>query len=123
MASYPIGPRESVTCIVDIPLTFDRGSSTPYPLCLAYKIETYDLVLGGVNVTDLGYVLAVKGRENTNYPMPSGDELAGYQAKGLIPSPMPSYSLAWHQVLFGDMFWLVLATVLTVTIVKKWREA
>lgn len=108
------GPDESITCIEDVALKGGNGE----PLCLAYK-RTIVFVFAGVYVKDDGYVLKPKAEARTYYPMPTATELDGFQAAGLLPRPLPPYSLSAWDYLFGYSLWIVIAGVVAVELVKK----
>jgi len=100
------GNDEELTCIVDVALKGDDDE----PLCLGYK-TTILMVGAGVKISDDGYVLKVLNKPDTYYDMPVGDDLAGLQAEGLLPSPLPSYKLTTMQYALGYSLWIVIAAV------------
>lgn len=108
------GPDESITCIQDVALKGGKGE----PLCLAYK-RTIVFVFAGVYVKDDGYVLQPKGEARAYYPLPTATELEGFQAEGLLPRPLPPYSLSAWDYLFGYSLWIVVAGVVAFELVKK----
>ncbi|MBL0214954.1 MAG: hypothetical protein IPQ07_13845 [Myxococcales bacterium] len=99
------GSQDDLNCIVDISL---QGASSEQ-LCLGFRVSM-TFFIGGVWTSDEGYVLKVKN-EKSYYPMPSGDELKEYQANGMIPSPLPSYSVPLWDYAFGFSLWIILGVM------------
>ena len=100
------GTQDDLNCIVDIPL---KGGANE-PLCLGFKVSMH-FFIGGLYVSDEGYVLRVKTDSKSYYPMPSGQELADFQLNGMIPSPLPSYSVPVFDYLFGYSLWIILGVM------------
>ena len=96
------GTQDDLNCIVDIPLTGPNSE----PLCLGFRVSMRFFV-GGIYTKDEGYILKIKS-EKSYYPIPAGDELAGFQANHMIPSPLPSYSVPMWDYLFGFSLWIIL---------------
>src|SRR5262249_36197493 len=97
------GSDEHIECLVDIAAKGAKGEE----LCLAYK-RTILFVGAGVKVSDNDYVLRPKQSNNEYYPMPPAAELKELQAAGLLPSPLPAYSLSAWDYIFGYSLWIVL---------------
>lgn len=97
------GTEDDLNCIVDIPL---KGASNE-ALCLGFRVSLH-FVGAGIYTSDEGYILRPKNDSKSYYPMPTGDELADYQAHGMIPSPLPSYSVPVWDYLFGFSLWIII---------------
>ncbi|MEW5741516.1 MAG: hypothetical protein AB1938_21530 [Myxococcota bacterium] len=106
MGKVLFGKDEKIECIQPIDLKGADGED----LCLAYKTSKY-FVFAGVYMKDDGYVLGVPKVKGTYYPLPEATELQGFQARGLVPSPLPGYSIPIPEYLFGYSLWLVIALV------------
>lgn len=107
------GVDETLECIQDVALKGGSGES----LCLAWKTSKF-FFGAGVYLKDDGYVLKVPGG-NSYYPLPDPAELKAFQAQGLMPDPLPPYTLPVWEYLFGYSLWLVIAFVVGATQVKK----
>ncbi len=103
-AALQFGEDDTIHFLQDVTL---KGASEE-ALFLGYmtKIQFF---IAGVYVTDAGYVLGVKGDSKRFYHMPTGEELARFQKGGLLPDPLPPYSLSIWDYLFGYSLWLVIA--------------
>jgi hypothetical protein len=106
------GTEDDLNCIVDIPL---KGGSNE-PLCLGFKVSMHFFV-AGIYVSDEGYVLKVKN-EKSFYPMPTGQELLGYQREGMIPQPLPTYGVPMFDYLFGYSLWLIIGVMAAFAAIK-----
>jgi len=96
------GTQDDLNCIVDIPL---KGPSSEQ-LCLGFKVSMH-FFIGGIYASDDGYILKIKN-EKSYYPMPTGQELSEFQANGMIPSPLPTYSVPVFDYLFGYSLWIII---------------
>ena len=120
MASF--GQQNDLTCIVDVSMVVEDGE----PLCLAYKTMTFSVGLP-VYFEDQGYVLAIKDDMSSYYQMPTGVQLAGSQIMGMLPEPLPSYSIPPQEYAQGFLFWVLLPFAVLLVIIqskiKKGRQA
>jgi hypothetical protein len=107
------GVDEKLTCITNVELKSPQGQE----LCLAYKTTTRSF-LAPVYVKDDGYVLGVRGHTDKYYEMPPPAELAQLQDEGLLPRPLPAYSLTPTQLVLGHALWVILAFVAVGGLVK-----
>jgi hypothetical protein len=114
MGSLMFGKDETLTCVQDIGL---KGANDE-PLCLAFKTSKY-FVGAGVYLKDDGYVLRSLTAKDTFYPMPDAAELKAFQARGLVPDPLPPYSIPVAEYLFGYSLWIVIAVVIGFERIKK----
>ena len=119
-ATMFFGHKEELHRIVDVGLKGKGGEK----LFLAYKTDTYFFV-AGVSVIDQGYFLGIDDKPDSYYPMPTGNSLAEYQAKGLLPNPLPQYSLSIGDRLVGYSLWIMLlwVTVNHLTLTYPWRSS
>lgn len=76
-------------------------------LFLAHKTAIRFFV-AGVYLRDDGYVLGVVGGDDRYAPLPVGAELERLQQAGLLPKPLPKYTLGWFDYAIGYSLWLVL---------------
>ncbi len=98
----PFGTDERISRIEDVALTTPDGD----PLFLGYKTSTV-YFLGGLYVSDDGYVLGLQAKPKYYVDMPSPDKLAEFQQKGLLPNPLPPYRLGLVDYLKGFSLWIV----------------
>ena len=96
------GTQDDLNCIVDIPLKGPNSEA----LCLGFRVSMHFFV-GGIYTKDEGYILKIKS-EKAYFPAPTGDELKEYQDNGMIPSPLPSYSVPLWDYAFGYSLWIIL---------------
>ena len=106
MGALMFGNDESITCIQPVELKGPAGEE----LCLAYK-TTKTFVGAGVWLRDDGYTLRVVQDRKSYIPV-DASKLKQFQAEGLLPTPLPPYSIAWHEYLFGYSLWIVIAGML-----------
>lgn len=113
------GSEETLECIQPVGLKSSDGQD----LCIGYRTETFFVGMG-VGVRDKGYIL--KGPKWTSqfYPLPSGEELSRLQAEGLLPSPLPPYSIAPLQLVMGYSLWLALLAIVIFAAGRRfaWRR-
>jgi len=102
------GVDETIRCIDDVGLVGPADEQ----LCLAHKTAAR-IFGGGVYLRDEGYVLGVL--EEADDPEPSeyfeisADDITEYQTEGLLPTPLPDYSIPVTDYLWGYSLWIVLA--------------
>jgi len=108
MGKLIFGKDESIECIATVGV---KGAENE-GLCLAYKTTTM-FVGAGVYMKDDGYVLAVS--KNYFYPMPEGAELKELQAEGLMPDPLPEYSVPLWKYGVGYSLWLLIGIIVAFT--------
>lgn len=113
MGTFRFGTHEELTCITDVPLKGPGGDA----LCLAYKTSTH-YFLAGVYVSDDGYVLKSKVRNDAYFPLDAG-KIQTHQATGEFPTPMPGYSLSFGTYFLGYSLWIALAVVLIIELVRR----
>lgn len=116
MGKLMFGKDETLTCIQPVTLKGADGES----LCLAFKTSKY-FVGAGVYLKDDGYVLKATSQKDLYYPMPAPEELKAFQAQGLVPDPLPAYSVPVVEYLFGYSLWIVIAGVVAFERLKSAR--
>src|SRR5438477_11090147 len=97
------GKDELITCIQHVEVKGPRDES----LCLAYK--TTKLFIGaGVWISDDGYTLRIENDPKHFFKV-NAEQIAGMQNEGLLPRPLPAYSIPWYEYAFGYSLWIVIA--------------
>ena len=94
------GAKEEIEKIQDI-------KGTEYQLSHKYTLYFF---FAGVYLSDDGYVLQPKSSYGSYYPN-SEESIKEFQRAGLLPSPLPQYSIPIWQYLFGYSLWIVVAFV------------
>jgi hypothetical protein len=107
------GYDDTISCIVDVPVKGPHDEA----LCLASR-HTKLFIGAGVYLKDHGYALKVKSL-NAYIEMPEGEELARFQESGMLPKPLPPYSIGAFHYLIGYSLWIVIAGVIAVEGAKK----
>jgi len=74
---------------------------------LGYKVSKI-FILAGVWVSDDGYVLLPEG-ESGRYVTLNPELKSALQKDGLLPDPLPKYSLSFWDYLFGYSLWILIA--------------
>ena len=95
------GQSEAINCIADVKLKGASGED----LCIAYKTTTTYFV-GPVWITNDGYVLRIHANEKRYFNLPPPDKVAAFQAKSLLPAPLPPYQLSAVEYAEGFKLWL-----------------
>lgn len=95
-------------------------------LCLAYK--TSKLFLGaGIYLKDEGYVLGDPAQPTHFYPWPDQAQVTGWQTAGLIPDPLPAYSIPAVEYAVAYSLWIIVAVMaawaVTRRVLTRWRQA
>ncbi len=115
-SAYQFGTDEAVTKLIDV----DIVSQDNKKLYLGHKTSTL-FVLLGVYVTDDGYVFGAQDEADTYYET-SAEELKSFQAKGLLPTPLPAYSLSIFDYMIGYSLWIALAVIALVYLIGWLRK-
>ena len=93
---------------------------TRYTLC--YKTTTTFFILG-VSVSDDGYV--VQSLENLlrkEYIPANSGLIEKFQREGLLPTPLPPYSISLEDYLIGHSLWIALIVIVVGWIVVSLRK-
>lgn len=115
MGTLILGSEDHIECITPVAVKGAEGEA----LCLAYKTST--LFIGaGVYMRDEGYVLGISN--NWYYPMPEAAQLKSFQAQGLIPDPLPSYSVPLWRYGIGYSLWLLIAVMVAFALWSSARK-
>jgi hypothetical protein len=101
------GTVENIDPIQDVNLTSPDGEA----LFLGYKTTT-SYFLGGLSMSNDGYVLVLRSNHDRFLDLPEGEALKSFQAKGLLPDPLPPYSPGVIDYLRGYSLWVVVAVLL-----------
>jgi hypothetical protein len=81
-------------------------------LFLGYMTTTSKLfAVLGVAVSDHGYVFGMRSDPEHFYPTTQA-ELKSFQERGLLPNPLPAYSLSFVDYLLGYSLWILLVPML-----------
>ncbi|MDP1822469.1 MAG: hypothetical protein Q8L48_04485 [Archangium sp.] len=103
MGKLMFGWDDKIACIQSVGV---KGQDDE-PLCLAYK--TSKLFVGaGVYLKDEGYVLGDPAQKDRFYPWPEQAQVKAWQAEGLLPDPLPGYSIPALEYAFAYSLWLVI---------------
>ncbi|KYN24636.1 hypothetical protein AUQ44_01680 [Vibrio cidicii] len=91
-------------------------------LYLAYRTTTKFFILG-VNITEQGYVLALKNSEEKSYYPLNDVQIQGLQSVGDLPRILPKYELTIFDYAFGYSLWIfILLSVLYSLIKRQFRK-
>jgi tetratricopeptide (TPR) repeat protein len=102
------GTKEYLQPIQDVAAKGPNGES----LYLGYKYSFYSFIMPYA-LSDDGYILGVKDRD-VYYRLDQG-RIAQFQAKGLLPTPLPPYELSAIDYVMGHLLWgvgVVIAAVI-----------
>lgn len=102
------GDQDKLSFIQEVKLKGAKGEV----LHLGYRITT-KFFLAGVWLTDQGYILADKNNKEKAYYTLTADQMSSYQAKGLLPNPLPKYEIQPMDYVFGYSLWLLLIILAT----------
>jgi hypothetical protein len=103
MGKLMFGWDDKISCIQPVEL---KGQDNE-PLCLAYK--TSKLFVGaGVYLKDEGYVLGDPAQHDRFYPWPEAGQLKKWQSAGLLPDPLPGYSIPAIEYAFAYSLWIII---------------
>ncbi|HEX2256009.1 MAG TPA: hypothetical protein VHG92_04765 [Afifellaceae bacterium] len=116
-ADLMFGTQEDIHFIQDVEVTGPEGEE----LFLGFKTTT-QFFLAGLYVQDDGYVLGQRSDHNRYWDMPAGEQLADFQARGLIPDPLPSYELGIFDYLFGYSMWIFVLPIVFLSYFFSWRR-
>jgi hypothetical protein len=107
-AAGMFGTQEDIHKLQDVEVTGQNGEK----LYLGYKTSTL-YVFAGVYVSDDGYVFGVRDKSDT-YISTTPEEIAKFQGEGLLPNPLPKYSIGIVDLLLGYSLWIILAVLAVV---------
>lgn len=113
-AQLILGNKQQVHPITDVSLKSPKGEE----LYLGHLTATGYFLLG-VYVDDKGYVLGIKGTEDLYYPMPEKPLMLAAQKTGLLPDPLPDYSIPPLEYIKGYSMWMLLAVFFVLSVMSK----
>jgi hypothetical protein len=105
----PFGTSEKINEIQDL-------KGTDYKLCHKY---TFHLFLAGVYLTDDGYVLQKKG-DLLHYVPLDKEKTDELQKSGVLPKPLPDYSIPISAYLIGYSLWLITLLIIIGALLWSW---
>ncbi len=103
-AKVMFGDQEKLEKIQDVAIKGQNGEA----LYLGYKY-THHAFIAPYYVSDDGYILGVVG-QNRYYKLDAAT-IEQFQARALLPKPLPPYELSIIDYLFGHLLWIVLAGI------------
>lgn len=120
-AAMCFGTQEYLRPIQDVAITGQNGEA----LYLGYKYS-FDCFIAPYSVSDDGYILGIKNESNRYYRL-DAERIAAFQARGLLPKPLPPYQLSAFDYAFGHLLWalpFVIGALYLLELRKKrrWRE-
>ncbi|HEY0882002.1 MAG TPA: hypothetical protein VGD87_10755, partial [Archangium sp.] len=116
MGKLMFGWDDKITCIEPVGTTGPDGEE----LCLAFK--TSKLFVGaGVYLRDDGYVLGVTGDKHSYFPWPEEKVVKEWQEEGVLPTPLPGYSIPAIEYAFGYSLWIIIAVMAAWAVLQKVR--
>jgi uncharacterized protein len=119
-AAFTFGAEETLHTLVDVGVVGENGEA----LALGYKTSTQNFLLP-YTLSDDGYVLVVKGEAGKYYAV-TPEEIAQWQAAGLVPDPLPTYEIPLIERIFGYALWptlLVIALIYLIPALRKRKTA
>ena len=105
------GKDESIHKIQDVDIT----SQNDEPLYLGYKTTTL-FILGGVYITDDGYVFGLRG-DSSKFIDTTPEEIAKFQQSGLLPDPLPPYKLSILDYVIGYSLWIIVLPIVVISLI------
>ncbi len=102
--SIKFGSDEVLRESQDVSLKSAKGEA----LYIGHKLTFHWLGLP-YGLSDDGYIVGVKGK--TLYYDVTREQIAGWQSKNLLPSPLPTYQLGILDYAMGYLLWISLALV------------
>lgn len=109
------GDQDQLIKLQDVEIKTPDGQG----LYLAHLLTT-KFFLAGVNITDKGYVLAVKtDSEEQQYYALTSPQIKELQAEGSLPDPMPPYKISTLDYVIGYSLWLIILVLSAFSGIKK----
>lgn len=103
-AKMMFGNQEYLEKIQDVDIKGSKGEA----LYLGYKY-THHAFVAPYYLSDDGYILGVVGQKS--YYKLEAREIERLQASGLLPKPLPPYSIGIVDYAFGYLLWIILAGI------------
>lgn len=112
----PFGTQERIKCIqpinkekpvssTDLSSIVNEMYGPKYNLCYKYSIRFF---IAGLYLHDDSYVLAERDDDYKYIPLDKA-KITELQKKGILPDPLPEYSIPLSQYLVGYSLWLIIA--------------
>ena len=115
------GKDETLKCIQPITLKGPKGEA----LCLGHKFSKR-FFIAGVYLSDDGYVLGLQQDTSRFFPLPEAYK-AELQSSGVLPTPLPGYTIPAIEYAFGYSLWALIVFVAAFMVfesrMKKKRRA
>jgi hypothetical protein len=108
------GDDDTLHKIQDVEFTGPKGEE----LYLAYRTTIKFFVLG-VNLTEQGYVLAIKDSEQKGYYSLDDAQIKELQKNGGLPNPLPKYELTKFDYAFAYSLWIFIFISGVFSLVKR----
>jgi len=107
------GKSERIEKIMDVDIKGSNGED----LYLGYK-TTSQFFFMGVYIKDDGYVLGIKGKFGSYYPL-DNQQLLSFQENGSLPNPLPSYEIPFTDWLWGFSLWILMVILAVIWFFPK----
>jgi|GEM_PF-1528350 len=106
------GKSERIEEITDLETKGPNGED----IYLAYKTSGYYFFMGAY-MSDEGYVLGIRGT-SSYYPL-DGEQIKIYQESGLLPKPLPNYTIPFMDWVWGFALWILLLVLAVIWFFPK----
>lgn len=107
-SAFVFGKVSEVTCIQDLP------TKTGKHACLGYQLDYYGVVFPGY-ARDAGYALKL-GDQTFHL---DDDSIASSQKSGLLPDPLPPYSVPTEKYVWGFSLWPILLVLVVAALLRR----
>ncbi len=108
-SAFVFGKVTNTTCIKDL-----RDLPSGEHACLAYQLDYYGLVFPGY-VRDAGYAIKVGHK----FEHLDDSSIATYQKSGILPDPLPPYSVPAEKYVWGFALWPMILVLVTAALFRR----
>ena len=108
------GDNDTLHKIQDVEFNGPKGEK----LYLAYRTTIKFFILG-VNITEQGYVLAIKDSKQKGYYPLNDAQIKELQNNGGLPNPLPKYELTKFDYAFGYSLWIFILVSGVYSLIKR----
>ena len=115
-SALTFGEDEGLNKLVDVGVVGEKGEA----LALGYKTTTHNFLLP-YSLSDDGYVLLPRSGGDTYYPI-TPEQISGWQANGLLPKPLPPYTISTLDKVMGHLLWPTLVVIALVYLIPMLRR-
>ena len=115
-SALTFGEDEGLNKLVDVGVVGEKGEA----LALGYKTTTHNFLLP-YSLSDDGYVLLSRRGGDTYYPI-TPEQTAAWQADGLLPKPLPPYTISTLDRIMGHLLWPTLVVIALVYLIPMLRR-